>query len=118
METRRRAFPQLVSTHVAAVAPATRAFRFIPLTDHESAPLDYRTAQDWIVGAVSVLLGLAVCYGAFADPALRARFKLTRFVTEKFGPLATRALCILIGGLFIAIGVAIACGYSLELIGK
>lgn len=64
-----------------------------------------------------MLMGAAICYSAFADPAIRARFKVTRFVTEKFGHIAARAFCILVGGLFIALGIAIACGYSFELIG-
>ncbi len=80
--------------------------------------MDFRTLQDGIVGGVSILMGAAVCYGAFADPAIRSRFKVTRFVTEKFGHGAARAFCILVGGLFIALGIAIACGYSLELIGS
>lgn len=79
--------------------------------------MELRTFQDWLVGGVSVLLGLAICYGAFANQQVRERFKLTRFVAEKFGPFAARAVCILIGGIFVALGIAIACGYSLELIG-
>jgi hypothetical protein len=80
--------------------------------------LDLRSVQDWIVGGVSMLIGVAFCYSAIVDSQFRERLKLTRFIAEKFGPSAARALCAFVGLLLIALGIAIACGYSLELIGK
>lgn len=65
-----------------------------------------------------MLIGAAFCYSAIVDSQFRERLKLMRFVAEKLGPSAARAFCALVGLLLIALGIAIACGYSLELIGR
>lgn len=80
--------------------------------------MDLRSLQDWLVGGVSMAIGAAFCYGALVESRLQGRLKLARLITEKLGPTAARVIGVLFGLLLIVLGIAIACGYSIELIGR
>ena len=70
--------------------------------------------SDWIVGGVSILLGLALCVGAAT--AARQLFDLpkVRWLDQRVGRQATQAILVALGIALVVLGIAIARGWKVH----
>jgi hypothetical protein len=72
------------------------------------------TALDLIVGTISAVVGLTMLLGGMFNLEPVFRFAKLRWLSEQLGRGWARLVCVLLGVIFFALGIAIALGWRLQ----
>ncbi len=69
---------------------------------------------DWIVGGASILVGLALCFGVVAATEYLFELPKVRWLGQRIGHNATRALLVVLGIALVILGIAITQGWKIN----